>query len=476
MNARILSGMAVVCLMIAGEAQARVTTLSGGVSLGFTDYERDYDIERSSSSSDDYSRILLSPFISLVTESSRDTLTFSYSPSFRFDLDDSDDNDVDNRVILDYERQLTDRWEITANNNFLQAEDANSYAPVRDPETDSIISDTPGEDLASGESISDDRGVRRYTRNALSLGTQYNYQEGSYLSFDYVWTKLDNDEEETSRDYQDYDRHSFVAGVDHLITGNWFTSASLGYVIGDFEEEEIPGTLFELSDDVDEYYAALRGEYKLSAVESYSAVYKYSRADYEAPLQPDNEIQDMTIGWAKEFSQKTEFNIGAGPTYTKVDGDSGDWSLNANVGLSRRIERGALNLAAATGSEFKNFNSTDQRGTVDFQQVQADVNYMPIEYLNLRAFFTYRQEDEDDAPVISAEPGTGGSASELVLRSVTTDRYAFGCGFDYRLSDHYVFDFRYVYNVYNSDIPEDEYDSYKIIASLTYENDFFRWD
>ena len=100
---------------------------------------------------------------------------------------------------------------------------------------------------------------------------------------------------------------------------------------------------------------------------------------------------------------------------------------------------------------------------------------MPIEFLNLRAFFTYRQEDEDGVPVIETEPGAGGAVSELVLRSVTTDRYAFGCGFDYRLSENYVLDFRYVYNVYDSDLPEDEYDSYNFIVSLTYENDFFRW-
>ncbi|WP_176360088.1 hypothetical protein [Desulfosediminicola ganghwensis] len=464
------------CLMIVGEAQARVTTLSGGVSLGYTDYERDYDIERPSSSSDDYSRIILSPFILIATESARDTLSFSYSPTFRFDLDDSDDNDVDNRLILDYERQLTERWEFTAANDFLQAEDANSYAPVLDPDTDSIISGTPGEDLASGESISDDQGVRRYTRNALSFGTKYAYQEGSYFAFDYNWTTLDNDEDdEASNGYQDYDKYSFIAEIAHLLTGNWFTSASLGYVIGDFEEEELPGTSLELSDDLDEYFAGVRGEYRVSAVESYSAAYKYSRADYDAPLQPDNEIQDITFGWIKEFSPKTEFNIGAGPTYTKIDGKSGDWSLNANVGLSRRIERGSLNLTAATGSEFQNFNSTEQRGTVDFQQLQADVSYMPIEYLNLRAFFTYRQEDEDDVPVIDTDSGGEGPVSGLVLRSVTTDRYAFGCGFDYRLSAHYVFDFKYVYNVYNSDLPEDEYDSYKFFVSLIYENDFFRW-
>lgn len=482
------------CMALSSTSNARVTTLTGGVSTGYDYFDRSYETETevddtvttSSSRDDDHSRFFISPYIIVLSETPRDSAEIQYAPSFRWDLDESDD-DVDHKFSLDYQRELTKRWSFTLSDNYIDTDEFNSYQPEVDSETGGIISERPGESTATGDSLQDDSGRRSYYTNKLQVGTSYTYFEDSVVALDYSWDILRNDESDSGSNYQDYDKHNVGLTLGHRINSKWRTTAEVGMIRGlydsvDSQDADTESVDLAESDDVDEYRASLRVDHELSYNHSLNATYGYNEADYEAELRLDSEIHDITLGWAWLISPQLNMELGAGPTYTKRDGESGDWNYNGNFSMNYRFEKGSFSISAAGGEEFENFSGTEKRGNTEFFQFQADLIYALMERTSVSVYASFRSEDRDELAdtesnqLILNEILSGETVTDpLDVITVNTERYSAGCSLSYQLYENYVAEISYGYVRQDSEVDTDDYEDHSFIVSLSYENDFFRW-
>lgn len=464
MNIRIFSLGLAGCLGFASPLAAAVTTVSGGVSTGYEYFDRQYD-DSSASDDDDYSRFKISPFVTIVSETARHSLAFKYVPTFWYDVDESED-DVDHDLSLEYIRALTRYWNVSVADYLSITDEFNSYSPTTDPESGDITSEGPGADPA-GDTLRDENGRRKYTNNSLELGTSYMYYEDSSVALDYIWTALRNDSDYSGSSYQDYDKHDVGLTLGHRLNSRWKATAVAGIVRGLYEsvEDDSASLIPADSDDVDEYRASLLMDHKLSPLHSLSGYYGYNLSDYDSNLRNDSEIHNVTLGWGWSVSPKLQLNMGAGPTYTKVDGSSGDWGTNANFGLNYRLEKGLVGVKLTHGTEADNFSGTDDRGTTDFWRLQTNLQHAFTERTSLSAYASYSNEDRNEAAA------SGPSATDTITEEV----YATGCRLNYRFAENYVAGLSYGYVHNTSDSEENDYDDHTIALTVTYEKDFFQW-
>ncbi len=462
MKKKLLAIGTITCLVLPSLTYAAVTTVSGGVSTGYEYFDREYENSRTTSSSDDddYSRFKISPFVTIVSETVRQSAKFTYAPTFWYDFDESED-DLDHRLTLDYTRALTRHWDFSLSDNLTVTDEFNSYSPTIDSDTGEITSGNPGADSA-GDTLQDDRGRRRYTNNSLSLGTSYMYFEDSTIALNYSWTILRNDSDYSGDDYQDYDKHAVDLTVAHRINSSWKATTGVGYTRGMYDDvgtTSFPGD----DDDLDEYRASFLLDHELSTQHSLSGAYRYNQTDYDSNLQNDSEIHDFTFGWGWRVSPKLDISLGVGPTYSKIDGSSGDWNSNENFSLNYRLERGSVGLTASHGISTDNFDGTNDRGNNEFWQLQSNVNYSLYQYTTVSGYVGYYEEDPED------------NGSNISNNNADRKTYSAGCSINQRFLERYVASLSYGYVHNTSDDPDDEYDDNRVAFSISYENDFFQW-
>ncbi|SHO46108.1 porin family protein [Desulfopila aestuarii] len=465
MNIKILPLGVAVCLSMSAPLSAAVNTISAGVSTGYEYFDRNYD-NSNSPDDDDYSRLRVSPFITIISETERQSLDFTYAPSFWYDFDESED-DIDHKLSLEYLRMLTRYWNVSLADNLSITDEFNSYSPTTDPETGDIVSGGPGADVA-GDTLRDQNGRRRYTNNSLSLGTMYTYYEDSSVSFDYVWAILRNDSDYSGSDYQDYDKHDFGLTVNHKINSKWRVTTSAGFIRGlyDSVENDSGSAIPADSDDVDEYRGSLSLNYRLNPLHALSGAYSYNLSDYDSNLRSDSEIHNVTLGWVWDVSPRLNLSFGAGPSYSKQDGQSGNWGSNENFGLNYTLEKGSVGLTAAHGFRFDNFDGTDQKGSTEFWNMQTSLQHAFTEYISGSAYASFAKEDSDE----SSENGTPSG-----FETVNSKVYATGLSVNYRFLEDYTAGISYGFVHYTSGNNEDDYDDHRASVTISYENELFQW-
>jgi hypothetical protein len=467
------------CIALATGSSASVKTMSGGLSLGYDFSDRQYEnqdetseasesVSSVNSRDDDRSRFVVSPFVRIVSETPRHSAQIEYAPTFFYDVDESE-NDVNHKLLLDYNRSLTQRWTMSLSNNFINTDDYNSYSPTIDSTTGDIVSAKPGADAITGDSLNDTSGRRRYYTNVLNLGSSYLYFEDSTLGFNYSWSVLRNDETDEGSNYEDYDKHDVNVFIDHRINSRWKVVASAGYIKGLYDSVDSTEDDTESieSNDTNEYRGSLGVHHELSTHHSLSTTYAYSGSEYESDLETDSEIHDLTFGWGWLVSPKLTLDMGAGPTYSKQDGEDGTWDYNGNFSLNYRMQKGSVGVVASGGRSFDNFSGTGERGTTDYWQVQSNFSYTPYQYTTVSAYLAYRNEDSDQATTVTEDT--------VSLETITSDEYSAGCSLTYRFFEHYSADLSYGYVRLESDNAEDEYQDHRVQLTLSYENDFLQW-
>jgi len=448
------------CLSVSTPLYAAVTTISGGISSGYEYFDRQY--KTSNSSDDDYSRFTVSPFVTVLSETERQSLTFNYAPTLWYDFHQNED-DINHALTLDYLSKPTQYWSVSLADHLSISDEFNSYSPTTDPETGDITSGSPGQDTA-GNTLRDQRGRRRYTDNSFSVGTAYSYYEDSSVALDYVWSILRNQSDYAGEDYQDYDKHDVGLTVVHKFNTRWNGTAGVGYVRGLYDSVGNSSPSAD-TDDVDEYRADMLLNYRLTPLHTLSGAYNYNQSNYDSSQRTDIEIHNVTFGWVWDVSSRLNISMGAGPTYTKPDNGSGDWSSNENFGLRYRLEKGSVELLASHGTRFDNFDGTDQRSDNEYWDLQATYQHSFTEYIGLSSYVSFTNEDRTEITV-SGPPGSD---------TVNSKTYAAGVNLDYRFFKNYTAGLSYGFVRYVSDVDADEYDDNRIALTISYENDFFRW-
>ena len=477
-------------------ASARVNTLSGGVSTSYEYQERTYTGETTTTGTDGqttqlrpnerHSRFILSPTVSIVSETMRDKAEFDYTPSFYYDVSQSDSN-VDHKLLASYHRSLTQFWEITLADNYRKTEQLNDYStPVTSANGTGSVTSVDTAIASAGSQLRDEPGRRRYSTNNLYFATDYAYAQDSLISFAYTWSTLRNDVSAFSG-YQDYDKHAFAGSGSYRFDPRWKITGYGNYIRGLFDtvgvatDQGTTAVATQPSDDLRQYRAGATLESDLIPHQPLSLNYDYSTTRYDSSLQNDSQIHSLTLGWKWSYSPRLEFAAGAGPSYIIQDNADNTWRANGNASVNYSLEKGSIKLAVDGGTEYQNFSGTTQdQGLTKYWQVRTDLTYNLLRDLTSTLYGLYRDESRDQVTASSAIDQTSsstetGTAGTVISRSNGGKRYAAGGSITYQFWQYYSASLSYSYVRWNADLVANAYEDNRVIFTVAYNNDLLRW-
>ena len=485
--------VAVVALTAPGASLARDITLGGGISIGYEVDDRQYDDDdvvvpadqgqesppEINNRDERYSRLRLAPLITLTSLSERDEAILRYSPSFWQDFETSDNN-LDHDLLASLDRFISRNWQVRLADRYrLSDVISNRYGDPKETDSSSDIN-TTGTATEDTARLSDADNRRRYWTNDLDVFSEYAYREDSKFTVGYRYGILENVEDEDNTS-EDYDRHEVLSDIGHRFNSVWKFSVFGSYVRGLFDETEadisLADEIVEAEMDLNEYRAATILQANFLQYHAQSLLYSYYGADYDAEENDDATIHDITLGWRWDISKDVIFGLGAGPTYTKTEGTEGEWGYNGNMSFSYAFERGYINFTAKRGYEVLNFTGNDENGLREFWQSWLRFNYRLMEQLAADLYTGYRYEDEEIITEITPVATESVAEEEFVTEKETFNRKRFstGASLGYTFRQLYKFSLSYDYSRQDSEVLDDSFDEHRVVLTLSYETDFFKW-
>lgn len=449
----IFCGLAVASLPAATNAPARSNILSGGVSTSYDYHTRESDDSTlTNSGNDDYSSLSLTPSLQFVSSSQLDSFKLSVAPSLKYDINESE-TDLDyNSIFTGYDRALSPVWQFSLSNSFLLSDDESS---------DEMVDE---QDTSVAPELSSDLGRRRFWRNTLAVSTAYSYRQDSSNSASFNWVVLRNDD--SGDDIEDYDRYTGTLSNSHRYNADWKTNAGVSVVYGDYEEAEAA----EASSDLWEYSFNAGLENNMIKHNPLSLTYSYSATRYEESQQGDSDIHQMRFNWRRDFSPHFYTNVGAGPSYTKTEGQDADYGGNGIIEANYQVRRGSYSFALEKDYDVDNFSGTDERGVVDTWNASFSFTRQLSRYFSMNGSLGYNYEDRT-TPNTDTEPVATGVTSE----EVNQEQITAGLGVNYTFLEHYTASVSYTYTTQDSDRDGSNYDDHRVVLSLSWQQDFMRW-
>lgn len=470
-------------------AQARLNTISGGVTTGFdyneTNYERE-DIEDSLLSQDtSQQQLSIGPLFIFETTSSRDGLTISFNPSYVYDFEDSQ-SDIDHNFSLSAYRDFTRQWRLELSESF-------------------IYSDDP--ELLGAETSSDfNRGRRRYWTNDFNINSTYEYDAGSSFGAGYTYRILRNDDTGPGG-YEDYDRHIADLSLQHRINAAWNFSVFTSYTRGLFDppdpelvertettlEDIVPGITDdidteELSNDLSEYQIGSTVNWIFSTRKTFLVSYDFTASDYDAILRNDTYLHNLTFGAQYLHTRRLSFEFGAGPSYEKTETFDPNWGYNGHLNLNYDItEHSNISAGVEKGYDQENFSANNNilgrdRGLTEYWDYTLDYSHTLSADLTATLFGSYRDEKqenilhgfvnsiEDDISLAETDRETFREES-IFTRKI----YEAGGSLGYTFLQWYTASVSYTYRNQDSELINDSYDEHRIFLTLSFQKELFRW-
>lgn len=457
-NSKIIAGLTVLTLMtVPVGAFARVNSLIGGLSTGY-DYSPDSD---RGSDNDKSERVFLSPMLHFSSLSERDSFELQASPSIKYDLDQYN-TDWDSNVRVAADRFMTKDLQMGISNHYLVSD-------YFETGTDTLTNPgNPSEEVIAptDPDLSSDRGRQRYWRNSLSLFSNYAYREDSSFRLDLGYVVLRNDGETFNNDdNQEYDRYSATLGNKHRYNAIWSSAMDFQFVFGDFKENDFAD---ELSDDLKEYRLSLAVDNESIIHNPISLSFDYTAARYDESERNDDDIFQMRLTWRRDFSPRLYTILGAGPSYSKTEGQDAQWGGNGIAEIQYDVvEHGFLNFRVEKNYDVDNFSGSDESGVVDTWATILSGRYQLRSDLGLSGRLGYLYEDREE---LSPEPGDANNTDTF-----HEDRYIAGAGLRYTFLQFYTASVDYTFTKLNSDRSEDDYDDHRVLLTLSWQQELLRW-
>lgn len=476
-------------LCLTQPAQARLNTLTGGVTTGYdyneTIYKKgsnDTDIP----TEDTYlKKFSIGPLFIYETSSSIDQLTISYAPSYTYDVENSH-NDVDHNFSLSGHRNFS--------------------RELRFDLSDSLIySDDP--DLIETANTSDyNKGRRRYYTNTFNINSTYTYDTESSFGGGYSYNILRN-EDTGPGGYEDYDRHIADISLQHHINASWNIGATASYTLGLFDPPEqiitetVAGELESiypditdgtdtrnLSNDLSEYRAGATLNWLFSQRETFLVSYDYSGTVYDAALRNNTDIHNLTFGARYQYNTRLSFGFGGGPSYEKTETFDSNIDYNAHVNLDYKIsEHSTLSAKAEKGYDQENFSSNNNalgrdQGLTEFWEWQLNLSHQLLKDLTASLFVSYRDENQENiiqGVVTGLENDTALLTTDReTLRDASVfnrDIYTAGGSLSYSFLQWWTTSLHYTYRKQDSEQINDSYDEHRLYLTLSVQKELFRW-
>jgi hypothetical protein len=454
---KIIAGLAILLMMSFPTGSfARVNSVIGGLSTGY-DYSPDSDRGKNNK----YENVFLSPLIRFSSTSEKDSFRLEASPSLKYDLEQYNwDWDSNLRVAAD--RFVTKDWKLGISNHYLVSD---YFESGTDTSTNPA---NPSEEVIAPEDpeLSSDSGRQRYWRNTLDLFSNYVYREDSFFRLNLGYVVLRNDGNSDS-DYDEYDRYSATLRNGHRYNVIWSSVADFQFVVGDFKNNNSPN---ELSDDVKEYRLLLALDNESIIHNPIRLSFDYIGARYDESEQDDSDIFQSRLTWRRDYSPRLYTRLGAGPSYSKIEGQNGEWGGNGIAELHYDVvERGFLNLKVEKNYNVENFSGSNenQSGVVDTWATTLAGGYQLQEDLNWSGRFTYRYEDREE---LSPRPGDSNNT-----KNYHYDVYIAGTGLRYSFLQFYAASVDYTWTKQDSDRDGDNYNDHRVVLTLSWQQELFHW-
>jgi len=454
-NFKIIAGLAVLTLMtVPSGSYARDNSVTAGLSTGVDYSDRTYD--QRDDGDNDYERLFLRPMLMFRSLSERDSFEIRANPSIKYDLDESN-TDWDSNIRVAADRFFTKEWQSGISNQYLVSDSSDS-----DNGTNNNSDDLTG---PTDPQLSDDRDRQRYWRNSLNLFTNYFYAEDSSMRLDlgYIVLRNDNDDTFNNDDNDEYDRYSASLMNRHRYNAIWASTVDFGFVYGDFKENES-----EISDDVDEYRLSLALDNQSIVNNLLTVSFDYTAARYESSNQDDNDIYQGRLNWRRDHSSRMYTNLGAGPSYSKTDGQDGDWGGNGIAEVNYAVdEHGYINFSVEKSYDVDNFDGSDESGVVDTWATRLRGGYQLQSDLNVSGNLAYLNEDREELVPRAGDPDN--------IDDYTEDRYIAGAGLSYDFLQYYTASVDYTFTKLDSDRDRDSYDDHRVVLTLSWGQELLNW-
>ncbi|MGI6656408.1 MAG: hypothetical protein ACOX5Z_06225 [Desulfobulbus sp.] len=464
-------------LPVALPVQARETTITGSAEMGYNTTERTYDSDeqaaRQGDAGDDQ-EIYISPKITITSKGVRDTLEafYVFSPNYNFV---ESTTEVDHRLHIRNDRFLSQKWTLTLSEDFIYTDDPDKeerFSGIKPAEQfDPFV---PSEQPVS-DPLSDDLPTRhRYWKNTVGFQTSYATGQHTMLSGGYGFEVLRNDQGGTG--YDEYDKHYFSANMSHSLNASWRTSLGLSYILGLYDDSAKQDTYG--SKDLKQYGGNLGIDYIRSVRDSFPLRYNYSETSYDDTRRKGTQTHGWSAGWDHAWSPRTRLAVGAGPSYSKTEGQEGDWGYNGYLTFVRKYQHASLSLQLEKKFEAENFTGTDESGVKDKKSARVQFSYQYSPRTSLELFSRYNKDSEIEPQGIYriAAETLRPTAGKTGDSTYDKEEYEFGIGWRYEFIRDWAINTRYVYSIVDGDLQADQYTEHQVVFSLSTSKDFWHKD
>ncbi|QQG64723.1 MtrB/PioB family outer membrane beta-barrel protein [Desulfobulbus oligotrophicus] len=463
--------LAVVGMAGMNEAWARQNIAIGELTIGYDYQDRNYkNGDHRYSSESDARNLFASPRIRLSSRGSSDLLEFTYAPSFTYD-DADNSNFVGHDLGLLAEKNITRDWLVQVTDSYYKGEDTvGDYTQRRAaimPEPEGSMSTPP---IGAGpiddgiREFSDIYGRQRYWRNDLSLRTDYTYAQDSIVGLEYRYGVLRYDDDAGRRD-SDYDRHEGVGRLSYRFDTNWHGESEFSYVKGIYDEIDADSP-DAVDEDLEEYHAMLRLNYRWRPHDIYFGRYMYTKTAYEDEVYEDSTIHAFTFGWDHDFSPRLSTTLSGGPSIVTFENSGDETGYNAYAGLRWAVSPiSNLSVHVAHDYEFDNFDTRQVGLTKTWSSGLAfDHRFTPHLGTTLSGGYARSKHEH---------PAVAGLPEEYDRFDYTEKIYHVGVAMQYNFLQRYTLAASYRYADHSE--PGDEYDEHRFFLSLTAATELWRW-
>ena len=439
---------------------ARETVLSSGFTTGVDYSNRTFDDSEVKEgqmppAQDERAEIVVTPTISLFSETISDSGLLNYQPTLAYDPMESESSDINHEASAGYQRDLTDIWDLKIYDVFKNTDEYETNRPGEDPLSNIFVEDLTSDISSANDSLRDDYGRRRYSLNELDISTGLKYQNDNRIFVGYGWDHLDYDDDETDSDtYQSYDKYRVTLGGVHDINSLWRVTGYTQYVRGVYDTDD--GS----DDDLEEYHLGAILETDIVDAHPMTLSYDFSASNYDDTDIDDSQIHKVTLGYQLVSLPPFDINIGAGPTYTKLSDSEDSWDANGNLSVLYRLGQGSLILSSDVGTQFDNFSGTEERALTDYWESKLELSYPVNALLESSLYCGYRDEARNEVATDT---------------DVDIDKITAGMGLKFQINDNMDVGLNYDFTDQDSDNSVDSYDEHRVELMFSFKTDLLKW-
>jgi hypothetical protein len=415
------------CLLLSEAANARVSSLTGSISLreGY-----DSNIYRTQNNEISSWTTTITPALELKSQGENDTVSIGYAPGFSFEHE-TDKNEVDHRFYLRGDKDFSKDFRASLRETFIRS--SNTFI-----ESETLY-------------IEGERLLREYNRtdrlwtNTVIVQTDYVYAKESVFTLSYANHILNNLSSTSLSD--DYMRHNPRAALSYQINHLWGLAAFYSYVKGDFD----------VSEDLTSHNPGLRINYRRTPLSTLYGNYALRDTSYTGGRE-DYRIHDLSVGVDHEITSETKISISVGASRVDRSVSKDEDGFNASINLTKATQKGSFRILGKGGFDESNFSGADN-GFSRFWIARFSIDRQITQKSNVDVFAGART---DDYPQIT----------------INNDEKAYygGGGLSYLFARWFTISLRYNYLQLEAEDPSrDDYVDHRIYVALGATKELWRW-